>query len=126
MQGYFVITHDADDEESKKVKAVLEASKFVNLQCTRTFNRLTHNEFKRQASSAVSQLRNRQPEVKEKRKEYHQREDIKKRTKEYNMKPEVKERKRQERLRKKKLLSLVPKEAIAQVYKEEFSATNTQ
>lgn len=126
MQGYFVITKDAEDEESKKVKAALDAANFVNLQCTRTFNRLTHNEFKKQASSAVSQLRNRQQEAKEKRKEYHQREDIKKRTREYNLKPEVKERKRQERLRKKKLLALVPKEAIAQVYKEEFSSTNTQ
>ena len=125
MQGYFVVTKDADDEESKKLKATLEASQFVNLQCTRTFNRLTHNEFKKQASSAVTHLRNKQDESKEKRKAYHQREDVKKRTKEYNKLPEVKERKRLERQRKKKLLALVPKEAIVQVYKEEFS-TNTQ
>lgn len=119
MQGYFVITKDADDDESKKLKAELAASKFVNLKCTRTFNRVTQGEYQKSVTSAISHIRNRTEEQRAKRKEYHEREDVKKRTREYNRLPEVKEKKRQERLRKKKLLALVPKEIVEQVYKEE-------
>lgn len=125
MEGYFVITKDAEDEDSKKIKETLNASKFVNLHCTRTFNRLTNGEFKKQANSAVTHLRNRQEEARERRKQYNSRDDIKKRIKEYNMRPEVKEKKRQERLRKRKILSLVPREVIEKVYKEPIE-TNTQ
>ena len=126
MQGYFVITKDADDEESKKLKAELAASKFVNLKCTRTFNRVTQGEYQKSVTSAISHIRNRTEEQRAKRKEYHEREDVKKRTREYNRLPEVKEKKRQERLRKKKLLALVPKEIIEQVYKEEESKKTSE
>jgi hypothetical protein len=118
MEGYWVIIKDSDDEESKKLKAILKESKLVDLQCTRTFNRITNNEFKKQAGSAVTQIRNRQEEKVKKRKEYQARPDVKQRSKEYNQQPEVKERKRQDRVRKQKLLSLVPKEIVAKVYKE--------
>lgn len=122
MQGYFVLTKDADDDESKKLKSALAQSKLVNLKCTRTFNRVTDGQYQKAATSAVAHIRNRTEEQRAKRKEYHAREDVKTRTKEYNRLPEVKEKKRQERLRKKKLLERIPKELIEQVYKEEEEA----
>lgn len=123
MEGYFVITKDADDETSQQVKTLLAQSKLVNLKCTRTFNRVTKAEYAPSVTSARNKIRNDRDEQRQKRKEYQSRDDVKKRTKEYNRLPEVKERKRQERLRKKKILSLVPKEIIEKVYKEE-SAEN--
>ena len=93
------------------------------MKCTRTFNRVTKDEFAPSVTSARNKIRNDRDEQRQKRKEYQSRADVKKRTKEYNRLPEVKERKRQERLRKKKILSLVPKEIIEKVYKEE-SAEN--
>lgn len=123
MEGYFVVTKDSDDEQSTQVKALLKQSKLVDLKCTRTFNRVTKGEYGDSVSSARSKIRNARDEQRQKRKEYHEREDVKKRTKEYNRLPEVKERKRLERIRKKKILSMVPREIIEKVYKEE-SAEN--
>lgn len=119
MEGYFVITKEGDDETSSNLKKLLDASKLVNLQSTRTFNRITAGVYKKASSSAVTHIRNSQEEVKAKRKAYHERPEVKERIKLYNQKPEVKERKRQERVRRQKLLSMVPKDIIEKVYKED-------
>lgn len=119
MQGYFVITKDSEDDESSNLKKLLNASKLVNLQCTRTFNRVTGGIYKKSAASAVTHLRNEKEELRAKRKAYHEKPEVKERIREYNQRPEVKERKRLERLRRKKLLSLVPKEILEKVYKDD-------
>lgn len=119
LKGYYVITSDADDDESRSLKEKLNASNLVNLRCTRTFNRVTGGVYKKATASAVTHIRNAQDELKQKRKDYHERPEVKERVKLYNQKPEVKERKRLERERKKKLLSLIPVEIVEKVYKEE-------
>ena len=119
MEGYFVVTKDSDDETSVNLKKLLGASKLVNLQSTPTFNRITGGVYKKSTASAVAHLRNDQEEVRAKRKAYHEKPEVKERIKLYNQKPEVKERKRQERIRRQKLLSMVPREIIEKVYKEE-------
>lgn len=119
MEGYFVITKDSEDEQSKQLKDALKKSTLVNLHCSRTFNRITKDTYKSQVSSAITHLRNGRPDNKEKRKEYHSRPEVRERIKDYNSRPDVKERKRLERERRKKLLSLVPAEVITKVYKEE-------
>lgn len=119
LEGYFVITKDPNNEKSKELKDTLSASGLVNLVCTRTFNRVTGGVYKKATASAVTQLRNNQEEARAKRKAYHERPDVKERIKLYNQKPEVKERKRQERARRQKIMSLVPKEILEKVYKEE-------
>lgn len=119
MLGYFVITKDASDEQSEQLKKALQASGLVNLQCTRTFNRVTEHAYEKPVVSAITRIRNNQEEQRRKRKEYHSRPEVKQRMKEYNQDPKVKERKRLDRQRRQKLLSLVPKEAIAQLYKAE-------
>lgn len=119
MEGYFVITKEADDENSSNLKKLLDASKLVNLQSTRTFNRITGGVYKKATSSAVTHIRNSQEEIRAKRKAYHEKPEVKERIKLYNQKPEVKERKRQERIRRQKLLSMVPKEIIEKVYKDD-------
>ena len=124
LVGYFVITKDPNNEKSKELKDTLSASGLVNLVCTRTFNRVTGGVYKKSTTSAVTHLRNTQEEAKAKRKAYHERPEVKERIKLYNQKPEVKERKKQERARRQKILSLVPKEIIEKVYKEENKMTD--
>lgn len=122
LSGFYVITQDALDEGALALKRTLAQSGLINLQSTRSFNKLTDGEYKSSVASAVTSLRNRQEEKRAQRKQYNARPDVKQRMKEYNQSPEVKERKRKERELKRKMLKKIPREVVLQVLKEEEAA----
>lgn len=119
LTGFYVITQDAADEAAQQVKQTLLKSGLINLQSTRSFNKITDGQFKTSVTSAVTTLRNRQEEKREQRKQYNARPDVKQRMREYNQSPEVKERKRKDRELKRKMLKKIPREVVLQVLKEE-------
>lgn len=122
LAGFYVITQDAADEAAQVLKRTLAQSGLINLQNTRSFNKLTDDAYKSSVSSAVTALRNRKDEKRARRKEYNARPDVKQRMKEYNQTPEVKERKRKDRELKRKMLKKIPREVVLQVLKEEEAA----
>lgn len=126
MQGYYVVTQESNDAESKSLLDLLAKSGLINVKHTRAFNRLTDGVYKTATTSAVNSLRNRKEEQRQRRKEYNSRPEVKERMKEYNQLPETKERKRRERERKKKLLKKIPREVILEVLKEEQAEKTTE
>ncbi len=119
MQGYFVVTKEPETEAEQELLTKLNTTALVNLKHTRTFNQVTGGVYKQPVKSAVTRLRNNTEEQKKKRKEYYTKEETKQRLYDYNRSQATKDRKKAARLRKAKLLSLVPPDLIAKVYAEE-------
>ena len=96
MEGYFVVTKQPDENNKSELELLtaLRKTGLIDLHTTRSFNGVTKGVYKSAAKSAITRIRNKDPQAQAKRKAYYALPTTKQRLLEQSRTPEAKERKR--------------------------------